>query len=370
MGYYWRSVQAACLLAAACGAFAADRVSDVWYGHGTAAVLMRSPRLVVAGIDSKETYLQYAGGTIRTEDREVCKAARLGNYYALVAGLDRGSGGYDALDVARAAVQPGDSIGELAARVAASIALRLTSLLSQIRTANPSGFSQRFGGQTVLQLSLLGVEERVPKVVILEFTESEGASFAVSLSLRETRCPGDCANPSTAYFLGVHDDIDDAVRRNPRLSSPPSDKTVGALIDLEKVGRPDIVGGPVAVIRMDQSGVAVVNPGVCAAEVLPGPLARDSATALFGNRARTGRDTRLSLMSASPLPPRVAARALFGNRARPGRDTRLSLMLPSPLPPRVAARALFGNRARPGRDTRLSLMLPSPLPPRVAARAL
>jgi hypothetical protein len=267
MSHFRCILPAAFLCAAVSGTFVADRGSDFWYGGGTTAVLMRSPRLLFAGIDSRETYLQYHEGKVQAEDREVCKAARLGPYYALVAGLDRGSNGYDALREVGAVWHPGESLDELAAGVEGSVAPPLISLLSQIRTTNPSGFIQRFTGQVVLQLSLLGVQNRVPEIIILEFTESENTS-SLGLSLRTTRCPGDCSRSSTAYFLGAHDEIDDAVLHNPKLIAPPSGKNVGALIDLEKLRRPDIVGGPVAIIGMDQSGVVLVNPGACAPDVL------------------------------------------------------------------------------------------------------
>ena len=269
MSTSWRIVLAL-ICTAATGHFAAAHHSDLWYGHGTAAVVMRSPKLLAAGIDSKETYLRYAEGGVRTDDREICKAARLGSDYALVAGLDRGSNGYDALSEAASVWQSGDDLNALASKIEGVVAQPLTSLLSHIRAVDPSGFDQRFRGQTVTEMGLFGVEDRVPRLVILEFTESESATEHLYLSLRETRCPGDCSHSSTAYFLGVHDEIDSAVRRNPKLLSPPSESNVETLIHLEMLHRPDIVGGPVAMIAMNQSGNEFVNPGACSSGELMG----------------------------------------------------------------------------------------------------
>lgn len=273
------------ICAAATGTSVAQTSTDLWYGHGTTSVVMRSPQLLVAGIDSKETYLYFTESGVRREDREVCKAARLGSDFAMVAGLDRGGNGadgngadgnngargkndargkyYDALGLAASVWQPGDDLNALASKTEGAVAPPLIALLSQIRVADPTDFNRRFRGQTVAEIGLFGVENRVPRLVILEFTEVESAAGPVSLSLRETRCPGACSAASTAYFLGSHDEIEGAVRRNPKLLSPPSDRNVETLIRLEMLHRPDIVGGPVALVAMNQAGVEFVNPGIC-----------------------------------------------------------------------------------------------------------
>ncbi len=237
-------------------------------GSGTAAVVMRSPHLLMAAIDSKETYRLYRDGGVSIEEGEICKADRIGPYFAMVAGLDRGSNGYDALREVSQTWRPTDNLDALAARAGASLSPLLSGLLSQIRDADAKDFTARYGGQPALELSLFGVENRVPRVVILEFSVKDTASSSLTLSLHTTRCPGDCAQASTAYFLGTHQEIDRAVRSNPALISPPKEKNIEALIDLEKSERPELVGGPVAVIGMDQSGAILLHQGACPAEAL------------------------------------------------------------------------------------------------------
>jgi len=236
----------------------------VEYGSGTALVIVRSAKSVLAAVDSKETYRKFQEGVWSAEEKQICKAAPVGPYYSLVAGLDRGSDGFDALREISKAWQPGDSLVELAARVTSSLPVRLSSLLETLRAADPAEFDQRYRNTVALQIALLGVEGHNSKVIILEFLTNQ-SSGNPALSVRTTECPGNCGRSPSAFFLGVHEKIDQSVQSDSRLVAGLRESNIASLVELERQNRPDLVGGPVAVIRMDSNGSALLQSGACSA---------------------------------------------------------------------------------------------------------
>ena len=177
----------------------------------------------------------------------------------MVAGFDRGLGlngmGFDALRETNAAWRPGDTFDTFVTNTAAALSRSLGNLLDSLQAADPAEFERRYAHATALQLALFGMEKRTPEVVILQFLGDR--------SLRKTRCPGDCPAPISAFFLGTHDKIDEMARRNSSLIAHLDGKNIAALIDLEHEDRPDVVGGPVSVVRMTAAGAELVQNGAC-----------------------------------------------------------------------------------------------------------
>jgi hypothetical protein len=211
----------------------------------------------------RETYRQYRDGQWSAEVRQICKASPVGPFYAMIAGLDRDNNGFKPLDeIQKAWQRPGESLDELASPAGDALRRRLMSLLETIRAIDPGEFDRRYRGELALQVALLGMEGRTPKVVVLEFATSS-SSDAPTLSLRVTRCPGDCPHAVSAYFLGTHEKIDESARRDPRFVAGLDERNIAALIDLERQDRPDLVGGLVAVIRISVSGTMLLQSGTC-----------------------------------------------------------------------------------------------------------
>jgi hypothetical protein len=233
------------------------------FGYGTTVVVLRSSEVLLAAVDSKEIYRDYQDGKAIVDERTSCKLTAAGPYYAIVAGLSHGTNGFDALKETAQAYQAGDSLGEMAIHAESSLPRLLVPLLRAIRDSDPADFAQRYRGQTVLQLTLMGRDNGSPRVVILEFIENEPAPDSLSLSTRSRSCPGDCPHPTSAYFLGTHDKIDEAVTRDITLIRRPDESRIEKLIHFEYIDRPDLVGGPLSMVKVGKSGGTILRPGAC-----------------------------------------------------------------------------------------------------------
>jgi hypothetical protein len=233
------------------------------FGYGTAVVVLRSSDVLLAAVDSKEIYRDYRDGKAIVDERTTCKLAAAGPYYAMVAGLAHGTNGFDALKEARQSYRASDGLGDIAARAGSAEPRLLIPLLKAIRDHDPADFAQRYRGQTVLQLTLMGRDNGSPRVIVLEFIENESTADSLDLSTRRMSCPGDCPNPTAAYFLGTHDRIDEAVTHDMNLIRHPDESRVEKLIHFEYTDRPDLVGGPLSMIRIGKSGGTILRPGAC-----------------------------------------------------------------------------------------------------------
>jgi hypothetical protein len=109
----------------------------------------------------------------------------------------------------------------------------------------------------------MGAEARKPKVIVILFGAAEGTDGGVNITSRVMTCPGNCGAPNAAYFLGVHETIDKAIQSDPSKIRYADETHLRALIDLEYASRPDVVGGPVSLIRTSAAGPVFVDPGAC-----------------------------------------------------------------------------------------------------------
>ena len=251
---------AALLLAAAASTGYAQMVN---FSHGTTIVLLGSPELIVAGVDSRETDTRYlSDGTVTVGVRTTCKVARVGDDYAIVAGLLRGDGGFDVFRELAAVYRQGDSIDELAGRTAAAIPERLSPLLTRMRETNPGAFRASYSGKPATQVVLLGANGRKPQTRIVQFVAAEDPA-AVRAAPSILRCLGKCK--TYGYSLGTVDRIAAALRADPALYDHAGEQQVEKLIGLEQSEHPDVVGGPLAIVQATRAGVAQIRRGACAA---------------------------------------------------------------------------------------------------------
>jgi hypothetical protein len=253
------------LLGGACAAFGQTA------GTGTAVVALRSPGLLMAAVDSEETTAAY-GSNAAPGHRNMCKVTRAGPFFAIVAGLAHGwdgrsdtgdAGPFDALREAAHTWRAGDTLDSFAARIGQAFPPRLIPLLEAFYRADPDEYARHYRGQSVLQFLLLGSERGAPQVRIVEFLEF-GTSDAPMLIVRDGGCPRDCAAPHNAWFLGTHDRIDDFVRSHNSAIREIDERNLDRLIALEYEARPDIVGGPVSIVKVDRAGGTLLRGGACA----------------------------------------------------------------------------------------------------------
>jgi hypothetical protein len=238
--------------------------ADFGIEHGTAVVVLRSPKAIYAAVDSKEIDTVYRDGKPSVAETEVCKIRKVGPYYSIVAGVMRGTNGFDALQEVSSAYKPGDDLEKLSTAVRESVPQALTPLLKSVLDADPAMYAKNYAAQAALHLTLIGSEQNSPKVMVVEFRAVEATPGTVTMATRTMSCPGDCPGPSVGYFLGAHEAVEESVRRNPAILNKPDEDGVEKLIGLEYASRPDIVGGPVSMLKISPSGATVLRNGACA----------------------------------------------------------------------------------------------------------
>lgn len=238
--------------------------ADFGFAHGTAVVVLRSPKALYAAVDSKEIDEEYRDGQLSVAERVACKIRKVGPYYSIVAGIMRGTNGFDALREAAEAYRPGDNLEAVSESLRKSVPGTLAPMLTALLEQDPAGFEKNYGQYGALHLTLIGTEQNAPKVVVVEFRALAGAEGKVSVATRTMSCPGDCAAPNSGYFLGAHEAVEASVQANPSVLIKPSEPEVERLIGLEYASRPDIVGGPITMVKVSPSGSAVLRNGACA----------------------------------------------------------------------------------------------------------
>jgi hypothetical protein len=253
-------------LFAAVFALAGPAARGEGFGHGTALVVMRSRDAIFAAADSKEIYTEYREGKPTTESKLTCKVVRAGPWLIMMAGIIHGSPQFDALREAVNAWSPGDGIDAFATRLSASLIPLLGSVVASLGGNGLASAGLSGEGSPTLQVAVAGLSHDgsavTPVVRILEFLASDNA--AGSMRMRTSRCPGNCATLHSAYFLGVHDAIDRLLAWSPETINHPNPEQLRKLIGLEYDSRPDIVGGPLTMLKIDRSGATIMRNGVCA----------------------------------------------------------------------------------------------------------
>lgn len=243
-----------------------DRPQPIAVGAGTAVVALRANGVILAGVDSQENYIVYRDGASSASRRTVCKVAHPGPFFAVIAGVTHGADGFDAVAETSRAWRSGDTLDALATRLRAAIPARLIPLLESLRAADAAGFASRYVNQVATQILLTGSENGLPQVRILEFFVT--GSDSVSIAVRARGCPEECAGRSGAWFLGIHDRIDEFLRANARAANRADEPTLDRLLALEYEARPDAVGGPLTIVRVTGNGAELVRAGACSG-VLP-----------------------------------------------------------------------------------------------------
>ena len=248
-----------------CGllAGATDRGEPPVLGHGTSEVILVGPTGIVAAADSKEILDSWLddGSSVRDE-KNVCKLRRVGPIVAMVAGYVRANG-FNALDEVQDLYRDGDTVEGLADTLSAKLPARFLPALTAVAQVGDDALRETLKKDDVLEIALLGFENNAPTARVLVFGASISGESGLGIHVKTQSCPGQCPNGETAWYLGVHEEIDNLVNRNPALRGIESTDYALTLAGLEYASRSDVVGGPVSIVRIDGSGTAMVREGAC-----------------------------------------------------------------------------------------------------------
>lgn len=229
------------------------------YSHGTAAAILTSRGAIAAAIDSKEVNREYLNdGTLITSDRISCKVRQAGPYYAMIAGISRATGGFNALASVSELYRERDTLEAFAARLEEELPLHLASALN-----NVVDFDRSFLDQDVLQIALLGVENEKPRALIVAFTASEPEPRRIAVRARRS------AAENAVHLLGMHAEAEAFLAENPAASGAPTTDRALQFIQLEYSSHPEFVGGPATILRVTPAGVTMEQPGACVAAGIP-----------------------------------------------------------------------------------------------------
>lgn len=233
-------------------------------GSGTSVVIMRSPKVLWAAVDSKEVFRQYRdNGTVAVSEKNLCKATRIGDHYAVVAGIASATNGFDIIQTLRSLNRPGATLDDLVRAADAAVPAVLVNLLTSIEAIQPGVFEQAYRNRPALQIAFLGVEQRQPQARVTEYVAISDAGD-IRVVPHTMSCPA--VDRTCNYFLGISDKIQASVRAEPKLLKTIGSEQVERLIRLEYADRPDVVGGPVTMISYTPSGLGEVREGACHAQ--------------------------------------------------------------------------------------------------------
>lgn len=252
-------------------------------GRGTTVIVIRSPNSLYAAVDSKLTYREYRDGELSVTNTLLCKMKPAGAYYSVVAGTVRGTNGYDVQDDIAQAYAPGRGIDEMLAALQTLVPQKLVPMFQTMRDIDPENFDSNIA-DAELEVALMGMENKTPRVGIAEFHASD-ENGRIGLTSRVSTCPGSCGSPVMGYFLGTHEAIDASIRGDSSVLSHPSEDRIDQLMRLEFAARPDVVGGPVTMIRISAAGSSVLREGACPTDSME--LSRDGIEGAAGAAANT-----------------------------------------------------------------------------------
>ncbi len=271
-------------------------------GHGTAVVVLRSPKAIYAAVDSKLTMETSLDGVRTTYSAAECKVKRVGPYYSIVAGLARTSNGFDALEEVAHDYKAGDDLTTLANAVLQSVPRSLGPMLQQLYDTAPDVLSAHLS-DSALNLTIVGSDHGVTKVIVDEFSVTQNRA-TISVTGKAVSCPGDCPTANAGYFLGAHEATESAVRQNPSILTHADEQVVGRLIHLEYESRPDVVGGPVSIVKVTPSGASVLRAGACTDDMSGTSVSAESGKELVGG------STTANVTETAPDAARITITAL------------------------------------------------------------
>jgi hypothetical protein len=250
------------------------------FSHGTAEIIIVEPGLVMAAADSREVSHSFlSDGNTQHFAYNSCKLRRAGNTVVMAAGFVRAND-FNALDEVRSLHRPGDELHDTAVRVRHELPEALGHALERVRKVGDTAFRASLEKANALEIALIGLQEGKPGVEVMAFIAQANSDGSIRVRVQAQRCPGDCPNGRSAYFLGEHGAIAKAIARDASLVRGANTNHVTTLLQVEYADRPDIVGGPRTLLRVGDSGVEVMEAGQCSGVELgnePGVRRGDAA---------------------------------------------------------------------------------------------
>ena len=241
-------MQISCLILIALASCTAARATTI--------VVARSSTEIVIGADSKVTN-SYG----RSLHNETCKIQQVGSLFLAYEGLLRDKRtGFSVADISRRALQvrPDASVADRVSILTGLLTSALVTELIEVRRNSPDEFRQKLEGQTFLRIVIAGFEKKKPAVYVRQFRMAIfGGKMAVTVIPDD--CSDDCKGEVVTRFLGETAAIDGLPDETPGFWSAGLTDGVRRLIEMQITARPDYVGPPIDIVRIDAKGATWIQ---------------------------------------------------------------------------------------------------------------
>jgi len=184
-----------------------------------------------------------------------CKIRQVGDVFFAIGGHIREElTGFDAVKIATEALR---NSGNAAAKVKAfeqNILLPLTELVRMVKSTNPAYFDKSLRDKPVLQVAFFGNEQQSLYLYVRSYKATVYNSVDVIVELENNTDCTDCVRA-----LGENDAIEDFINKNPKYRPASSVELVRKLVQVEIEQRPEYVGPPIDIVRLDTNGANWVD---------------------------------------------------------------------------------------------------------------
>jgi hypothetical protein len=229
----------------------------------TAIIAFGTPEFVIIGADSKMTTLD--GRITRTG----CKIGVSKNIVWASAlfteVISHNSVKVDVNRIAYESIQSGLPLKDVVADFESRIQPAIIPVIAGIAKADPHFFNQKIRGYAVVEIVFVGIYDNEVHTFARDFqVEANSNVTQIILGLHRFDCPSsDCPTGGLIRF-GTHNAIDGELARNPdiwnTLGIVPA---IEKLIEIQMATTPNIVGGPIAIVKVSRSGADWLKTGAC-----------------------------------------------------------------------------------------------------------
>jgi hypothetical protein len=224
--------------------------------RATTIVVARTATEIVIGADSKVT--DSYGKSLHSE---TCKIQQVGTLFLAYEGLLRDKRtGFSVAEISRRALQlrPDASVADRVGILTGLITSALVDELIKVRSNSPDEFRQKLEGQTFLRIVITGFDKKKPAVFVRQFRMAIfGGKMAVTVIPDD--CADDCTGDVVTRFLGETAAIDGLPDETPGFWSSGLTNGVRRLIEMQIAARPDYVGPPIDIVRLDSRGATWIQ---------------------------------------------------------------------------------------------------------------
>jgi Proteasome subunit len=215
---------------------------------GSTVVAIRTPSEIYVGADSKLV----AYGDIKIE-QSMCKIRQVDSLFFAHTGLiGDAAGRFNVAETVIKAHRYGHSISATVQAFEKMVVGPLIKTLQQFKRDQPDYYTKYLQAHSHFSIIFFGLENETPVVYSRYFNAKDSTDGSIKVDIQRKDCPGNCPTGMTYIFLGEQEAISKFLDGNPHYSSVGWVPTIRKLIEIEIADKPDFVGYPIDIIRVDK----------------------------------------------------------------------------------------------------------------------